>query len=253
MVATKEHTGSLIVAAYHKSDLLNFPSLEIQVEELIDLIKYRISQKDIKVVSSELRTKTYEVRRVIIDWFVKEGRTVEEFLSEIDSKFMMPTESALFNTFKNEITNALGAYKTIYGGVADKTGLSDCSTFREQAIPPYSAFELIGKYPSPYFQYFKKWIDESLNLDIVFALSYLILKREINIENPRIEKEIIPFLKKTITRFGAYSIFLGIWKPGENNSSQLFQNIQILASTLFMENGQYTQLKQSDFHHFLHN
>jgi len=65
----------------------------------------------------------------------------------------------------------------------------------------------------------------------------MIFDEKINLDQKRIQQELIPFLNKTIDRFGAYSIFTEFWKPDKDDHSAETYKMQILADTIRMNNG----------------
>ncbi|MEM0995106.1 MAG: hypothetical protein AAGI49_18895, partial [Bacteroidota bacterium] len=93
---------------------------------------------------------------------------------------------------------------------------------------------------------------ESLKLEIALIVSELISKGSIKASKNRIENELIPFLKRTIERFGAYSSFVGFWYPSEEDERQIVRNIKIHTAKLEMEHKPKTKAqKVENLHHLI--
>ena len=74
-------------------------------------------------------------------------------------------------------------------------------------------------------------------MDVGILITEKILTGKVHFDQKRVQQELIPFLNKTIDRFGAYSIFTEFWKPDKDDYSPETYKMQILADTIRMNNG----------------
>ena len=63
----------------------------------------------------------------------------------------------------------------------------------------------------------------------------------------------IKFLNDTITKYGAYSILTGLWKPKMDENSDAINKMKILASTIEMDNHIHTRVSQTELHRLFNN
>jgi hypothetical protein len=86
------------------------------------------------------------------------------------------------------------------------------------------------------------------------VIADLVIANEINLTENQINDSLIPFLKQSITYFGAYSIFTRFWTPKNVNENQLMINTKILASTLELDFGNKHKLVSAEiFQNMLQN
>jgi hypothetical protein len=82
-------------------------------------------------------------------------------------------------------------------------------------------------------------------------LADLILTGQADFPEHRIKTELIPFLLQSITRFGAYSIITGFWKPDLDDTSGLINDMEILAATIEMNNQSFYKASQTELQDLL--
>ncbi len=215
-------------------------SLQNAFDELADLITIEIERKNIDEVADQLKAKIFDVRLDIIKRLSEEKNGIEGYLNIINQKISAikyaPYYTELFNTLKEDLAVFQKIIKEIFNHKkTNHTG--DFQIDFQNNRPNYSTFLFLQSHPHPQTRYFTKFLDESLKLDIGLIIADMILNKKINLDQKRIQQELIPFLNKTIDRFGAYSIFTEFWKPEKDDHSPETYKMQILADTIRMNNG----------------
>ena len=120
--------------------------------------------------------------------------------------------------------------------------------------PSYSTFKHLANFPSPQLQYLQNWLDASLQFEMGIILADLILTGQMKFPKKRIEGELLDFLISSITRFGGYAMFIGLWNPGEELFDDgLINRMKIFAGTLELENGLSVQISDQDILSLLYN
>ena len=221
-----------------RHDKSEYPSLEKAFNKLIDLIKIRLQSQNIEAISNGLLEETFEIRLDIISWLAGNFDTIRSYIDTINSEISdinyQASHTELFHSLEKTlyVTNkiTLEAYKE-----KEINDFEEIKNNIQANRPTYKSFHFLRTQPQT--EYFVKWLDESLRLDIATITSILILTEEIQIDSKRIQQELIPFLNKTIERYGAYSIFIQFWNPNENDDTPETYKMQILADTIRMNNG----------------
>ena len=96
-----------------------------------------------------------------------------------------------------------------------------------------------------------KGTDEALKLEVGLLVANLILEGELEIPNSQFIGALNHFLKRTISQYGAYNIVNGLWKPDQDDTSQLVTNMRILSSALMVEMGQSTPISKDGLSKFI--
>lgn len=219
-----------------KNEEVNNSYLKNAFDELVDLIIVRIERENIEDIATALKTKIFDIRLGLINLLSKKNASIENYFDLINEKILTinhaPHHVELFNTQKN----ILFIFKKI---IIEKNiiNFKNAQIDFQNNSPNYSAFIFLQSHPNPQTRYFIKWLDESLKLDIGLIIADMIFDKKINLDQKRIQQEIIPFLNKTIDRFGAYSIFTEFWKPDKEDYSPKTYKMQILADIIRINNG----------------
>ncbi len=222
-----------------RNEETNNSSLKNAFDELVDLISIRIENKSIDEVADGLKEKVFDIRLDLISSLSNNHINFENYFDLINEKISAINyalnHAELFDTQKKTL---LIFKKIIFKFITEKniTDFKDAQIELQNNLPNYSAFIFLKSHPNPQTKYFPKWLDESLKLDIGLIIADMVFDKKINLNQKRIQQELIPFLNKTIDRFGAYSIFTEFWKPEKDDHSPETYKMQILADTIRMNN-----------------
>jgi len=239
MLAANEPIGRFIVLANIEKDVLSKSSIEQDIENLIDLIKIRISNKSIENVSESLLNQVFDLRFEVLEWLANENKSVSNYFEKVNEIIADNLQLGNYSDLADTISEVLLTYEKIAAPIAN---MIEGDTFEEllkniqESKPNYEMLNLISLHPSPQVKYLKNWIDSSLHLEIGLILSDLILTQQVKFPKKRIKAELIKFLLDTITRYGAYSIFTGFWEPEEDDVSVLVNKMKILSGTIELDN-----------------
>jgi len=209
-------------------------------DELVDLISIRIQNKHIDEVAEGLKAKIFDARLDVIHGLSGEKEDIENYLDHINQKISTIQHelhhAELFNTLKD----SLFIFQKIINEIFNQKQTDNSKEIQidlQNNRPTYGTFLFLQSHPHPQTRYFTKFLDASLKLDVGILITEKILSGKINLDQKRIQQELIPFLNKTIDRFGAYSIFTEFWKPEKDDHSPETYKMQILADTIRMNNG----------------
>lgn len=216
-----------IIQAGRKPDK-NYPQrLVSETADLFDLINYRIANKSVEEVAESLVPKFFKLSILSIEM------TRDDNTSQNSGKSVPPY------TYSNaQLESPL--YKTIQEvEEVQEIILSQVNTDLDKIVLPdlkYKTLQIFSHFPDKRVNYIKLWIDESMKCTLGKIIAQLILFEQIQFEPSRIDDELIPFLRKTVIRLGAYSIFTNFWHPREDTEyNVLINSMEILASTIEMK------------------
>ncbi len=116
--------------------------------------------------------------------------------------------------------------------------------------PDYTMLEWLALHPAPKIQSLKKWIDSSLDLEFGVIVADLILRKHIDFSQERIES-LIQFLKTSLTKYGAYSMFTDFWQPDEADDSPLVNRMKILYATIELDHKIYHKTTSQELQELL--
>jgi len=175
-------------------------SLEEAYNELTDLINIRLQNQNAEDVSNGLLEKIFNLRIDIMSWLIDNFDTKNNFINTINDKISdinyKTSHVELFNLTKK----ILETTKKITSDAFEKeTNNFELILSNNQSNPPnYNAFIFLQSHPNPQTRYFPKWLNESLKLDIGLTIADMVFDEKINLDQKRIQQELIPFLNKTI-------------------------------------------------------
>lgn len=236
MLALKEPIGGVVALANLENDYFAKQPIKQDAIELVDLIKIRIQEQPIEEVARGLLANIFSLRFEIIVWFADNDKDFNFFLDKLNEIIAENIQLARFSKLADTISSVLLAYSTIISSAMKEipNGLEQIAGDIRANKPEYNTLSLLTQHPSPQMQYFKKWIDASLEFEVGLLVADLLLTEQIKLPQKRIN-ELISFLKKTIIRFGAYSIFTEFWKPDVQDDSEWINSMKILAASLELE------------------
>jgi len=222
--------------------------LQNDIEDLLDLIRIRINNSNIEELSKRLYPKIFSLRFKVYESIIERNIEVETYLKKtinITSKRQVINEHL---SLKNEVENVIISHHDIVSAIllnSEKERFGK-KKYTSENTPKYEQLEYLSVLPSPQYNYLKKLIDTSLKIDVALIISEMILSGKLEYEKEKIESELIPFLRENIVKYGAYSMFIGIWKPKEFSSS-LKNRMKILSSKLEMDHGNFFTFSNNEF------
>lgn len=255
MIAINESIGRFVALANLEKDIFSQKSIEQDVADLVDLITIRIKHKPVDEVANSLLENIFDLRFEIIEWLANNDKDLSFYLDFLNKHISVNLQLAHFSNLAETISSVLLAYEQIVSPILESLPNTFENILAEiQNIKPeYNTFKILSLHPSPQIKYLKNWIDSSLQLEVGIILADLILTNQISISKKRIESELIEFLYRTITRFGAYSIFTNFWTPETDDIPNLTNKMKILSATLELEHKSYYKTSKDGFFKMLNN
>jgi|GEM_PF-1279017 len=214
-------------------------SLKNAFDAFINSLSGGIQSKNINNISEELKEMTFELRLDLIIWLAEENISTEKYFDIINEELTEIDHSESHIILHETVRKTLNSFQKIVASIYAKEGVGgfdEAQDVIQNDRLNYNVFRFLESHPHPQFKYLKKWIDESLKFDIALTIAILVIEKEINLNQKRIQHELIPFLNKTIDQYGAYSIFTEFWKPDKDDFSPETYKMQILADTIRMNN-----------------
>lgn len=255
MITTKEPISRFIVLTHNYKNVLNKSSIEHQVEDLIDIISFRIHNKPIDEVADTVLEKIFELRFEFIEWFFTNHHhksLFNELQLAINKDIALKIQLSPYSHLAKTIALTLDTYGKIFAPIYDNPeSIEKFLKNTDDSKPTYETFKLLSLHPSPQMQFFKKWMDASLKLEFGFILADLALTEQINLSDMKVN-QLIDFLNTTLVHFGAYSIFTEFWQPNEQDTSNLINKMEILAAAIEMDNKTHYKMTQENLYHLIH-
>ncbi|HKK79389.1 MAG: hypothetical protein GVY26_08925 [Bacteroidetes bacterium] len=238
MIAIEEPIGKFIALANLEQNLVVTTAIRQDVANLVDLIKVRIKDRSVQEVADTLREEVFELRIELIKWLANSNSNINDYLETLNNHISVNLQMAPYSNLAEAVSVVLMGYENI---VRPAVQSLEPSTLRElngvvNGPLEYDTFKVLALHPSPQVSYLKSWVDASLHLEIGVIVAHLVLTDQIGISKKRIKSELIDFLYRSITRFGAYSIFTRFWSPDAEDHSNLTNSMKIQAATLEMDN-----------------
>lgn len=259
MIGLSAPISKLLVTAHNHKGLVKVHAIEHQIDDLIDIISFRLQSKSFDVVAESIYEKLFDLRFEIIQWYYLKNEN-KDFFNALQIKVNQEIASKLqlspYSELAANVASILDVYSQIISPIIDKADLTKFKGYilygNEDNKPVYHAFSMFQLHPSPIMRYLKKWIDASLNLEFGLLTAELVLTNAIEMSNDKID-DLIEFLNRSIIHYGAYSIFTDFWRPSDDNNSTLINKMEILAATIELDNKIYYKKSKEDLYRFIHN
>ncbi len=255
MLAINEPIGRFVALANLEKNIFSQKSIEQDVADLVDLIIIRSKDRSIEEVANSLLENMFDLRFDLIEWLAENDKDLNLYFEAINNHISVNLQLAPFSDLAKTISVVLSAYEKIVSPIFEIMPNSFENILKgfQKSRPEYETFKLFSLHPSPQIRCIKDWIDSSLQLDVAVILADLILTNQIHFPKRRIKSELIEFLYNTITRFGAYSIFTGFWKPSAEDTSNLTNNMKILSATMELDNKSFHKTSKEAFLQMINN
>jgi hypothetical protein len=243
MIALTEPLDTFIIWAYSDSqNLKKTPhnlTLSRKVNDFIDIIEMKLGKdRSFEAIAATESARLFDLRFEIIEWLATEQQTLSHYRQKIQNQIVEKLNIDVYSDLATQIARYLIAYQKILSPLLETTNLDSFEQIAA-SLPPekpnYHTFSLIGLHPSPRVQYVKNWVDASLRFEIGLLIADLLFTEHITLSEARIS-ELSQFIKDSILKFGAYSIFTEFWQPQESDDNRLFNAMSVLAATIEMDN-----------------
>jgi len=256
MITIGESFSKIIISENIRKDGTSKAPMERDIDDLIDLIKIRLSDKTIVELADSVLETVFELRLKVVEWFAKNGGDINHYFEEINHLIAKNLNLANYSKLADTVANLLIVHEKIIAPIIEKStlnGFGDISEIIESDKPSYNTIKLMSLLPSPQAIYLKRWIDASLHLDVALIIADLILIGQIKLSKKRIKDEIIPFLTNTITKYGAYAMFLGLWQAPQDDENPFINKMSILSATIELDNNKYHKTTKNGFFDLVNN
>ncbi|MEZ4885828.1 MAG: hypothetical protein R3E32_13935 [Chitinophagales bacterium] len=237
MFASPNLVGKLIVGIHQNVYNPSNTILQSKVEDIVNSIKSRIHKDGVEVVAISLIPNIFKLRCDVLEWTSKQNIPLSDYLQTIQKQIVKNIQYQTNPLLNDTLSDILALNHTIANSIFESANISNFSQLNQTTTTSSLSDKIIASFylfPNPLYS--KKWMDESLKLEFALILADLILTDEISFSKSRIKNELIPFLKQTIVRYGAYAIFINLWYPKEEDESNYLNSMRILAATTAMEN-----------------
>lgn len=254
MITTGETIGGLIGQAKAENTAFK-PVIEKDIEQIVDLITFRIAKQPIEEVAVKLRKDVFNLRYEVLHWLAEQQLTFQNYFQALKEFSHDKIESEAHSDLSLSLAQAFNYYRAIVAPIARQLEVNDMQTLVDIApdhSPDYETLSLLSLHPSPEIRYLKKWIDTTLDLDTGSLIAYLIFDQQIKLNRSKTD-ELTNFINDTITRMGAYAIFTETWQPNDEDRNPVTTRMRILASTIAMDHKQYTTTSLDELKQLMEN
>ena len=247
MLITQESVSKIIPLVHRNKDILPTNIVESKIESFLDLIKFRLQEKNIEEVSESVLSQTFVLKFDLIQYAASKGYSLSEYYEQLNEEAAKSIQYSQFSKLREVMADVLDITALMGSNLTkDFEGFADIPDISEEAQVAYDALNILRSFPQPEVKYFVKWSDETLKLETALIVANLFLTSDLKDTRGDFEEELIRFLKKTINRVGAYAMFIGLWKPENKNENQLITNMSILAATIELDHKQGKRISKEN-------
>ncbi|MEM6394877.1 MAG: hypothetical protein AAF741_00920 [Bacteroidota bacterium] len=240
MLISEVPIGRFLSLAKLEKGLIDQKPLEKEVNSLIDLINHRSQGQSFEEASNSLLEEIFNVRVAALNWMAEKGYNFQDYLNGVNDHIAVNLSIAPYSILSRASTETLIAIQEVTTSIYNSSNQANASSHFPSLKVDYQSLlsALPYLFPAKAFFYIK-WIDSSLQFEFCQILSHLVLTKQIELPDGRID-ELINFLLDATTRFGAYASVIGLWTPNEENEDKLLNRMEILAAAIAHENGKKT-------------
>lgn len=250
MLVTEKPIGRYITYTYQQS---NKPQLAVnqKVDDLIDLVKTRIKEKAIEEVAVELRERIFTLKFGLMKSVAAHESGISAYIAGINQKIDKDMQSVSHRNLAAAISLFLD--EKIFTQNKNKFNTNNLESILKNTKDntlDYKMLEWFALHPAPKIQSLKKWVDSSLDVEFGLIVADLILRQLIDFPQDSIES-LIQFLKTSLTKYGAYSMFTDFWQPDETDDSPLVNRMKILCATIELDHKIYHKTTKKELQELL--
>lgn len=238
MLVTEKPIGRYITYTYNQQENKSQSPVNQKVDDLIDLIKIRVQDREVEEVAVEFREKIFALKFGLMKSIAAHESGISAYISRINQKIDQDMKSVPHPELAAAISLFLDEKIFADKGKFNMDRLGAILKNSNGNTLDYNMLEWFALHPAPKIQSLKKWVDSLLDLEFGLIVSDLILSRHINFSKNRV-KSLIQFLKTSITKYGAYSMFTDFWHPDETDDSPLINRMEILCATIELDHKIY--------------
>lgn len=256
MLSTKEPISKIITLAL-KEELPIESKIQREAQNLSDLIHARIQLQSIDEVATGLVPDIFDFRILVLKLMKEKTLDFDQYFKALDKEIALRLQLAEFSNLNRILSRVHLFYSEIFASILQKQNISSVHQLEETT--PEMTYEELNYFIEktlpiiPGNKYLKKWIQESLKLEVGLFLSNKILSERSQLNKEKIHLELISFFRKTIVRYGAYSIVLNVWRPKSYQDDSIANDMETLAATIRIENGIYKKMNLSDLSNLIEN
>jgi predicted Zn-dependent protease with MMP-like domain len=252
MNMTQAPIGKFVSILYNetKNDIIS-NSLKEKMENLVDLIKIRTTEKGFIYASTSLQNEVFELKIELLQLLANDNGLLEKYqeviLNEIANKYYI-TDKKL-QKLGIGVGDSLEVYFKIFSELKPiiEDNIDDIVNFNTSKLPSLEGLKALqGLQPSKELENYIVWSEASLNYDYCLIVADFVISGIIHLKVESIH-ELEQILRKSIIDFGAYSAFLNIWQPDFEDETTLIRNIKIKTATIEIENGKSQSFFVNDF------
>lgn len=239
------------------NDLIPLESkIQREANVLSDLIRARIQYQSVDNVAQSLIAEAFNFRLLAIKLMKEKSFDFDQYFASLDEEISIKLQVAEFSELDSILSKVHLLHSEIFSSLLKTKNIS--SIFQVENAPLDWTFDKLNYFLEqssrfvPENKYYKKWLEESLKMEIGLILSDWILTDKIQ-NNNKVYLELTSFFRKTITRFGAYSILLDVWRPGNYHTDSITNDMETLAATIRIDSGVYKKMNLSDLSNLIEN
>lgn len=253
MRLTSESTGKFMVLANLDKSLSVQPPIYGRIKALVEGLISDTRLFSIEEAINKHILDYFYLRIDLIKWQYKNQFSINEHMEIINQQIAKNMQLNDLSYLAKTSTDALITIEKILASAKaiefeyEETVTSMKFLEEPNLKPNYESFQIIAEHPNPKFKFLKKFIDESLKIDLAIILSDLILTNYIKNFSPHKIEELSQYIIDTITRYGAYGMFTGFWIPDPEDNSFLINRIEILESKLQLDYYKHPAITAQDF------
>lgn len=203
-------------------------TLSQQIQNLTDLIRFRLPQQLLEVVCASVMEELFTLRSKVLGHY-REQEAVPRVRLASNADALIEKMDTIEHFYEKI-------------GIAASELVMDCD---------YATIRRLARHPAPPIRYLKYWVDASLKLEFGLIVAELSLTGQYSLSTTE-QTDLSHFLQENLVEYGAYSMITGYWSPDDAETSVTVNRMELLAAKIEMENRLYFKSNSHHFYHLLH-
>lgn len=200
--------------------------LNREIQELTDLIEFRLPQKGLEETVQGLLPDILELRMRTGQWILR-GNNLERCFQAVDEEVQALSKSE--HEVDRLLAEALEITIAITQKIMDTVGANKDAALASSSLDlPLNAIEAMEQMPDKSIQFLAKMLKSILLFDGIIVVHSLWKNKGLNLDLEELSRSI----RSATSHYGAYSTLIGLWRPDDADERQLIRNIKILAAKL---------------------
>jgi len=233
--------GKLILLTYQEPEILGDSSLVHDVENLVNLLKFRIQNKGVVSTEETIHDELFSLRLQLLKYLTENTGLLQsmqtKIVQEVGNKLFMKGDHKALGLL---MSDTLEIYLGIYGKMMEKVGddLNNNDLLNSsQGLPSLQELKnLHNLQPNQELKKVIDWIQSSLIYDFYLIAAELVISGGLSISKAE-ESVLYDQLKESFVTFGFYTALMGLWHPDSEDENQLVRNIKIKIGIAQLELG----------------